>query len=671
MAKRLLLVITIAVAAMLQLHAINVTTTAGKLATVVTNHNITSLTVSGTIDARDFKFITDELNALKTLNLANANIVAYSSTEQDQLITGSHHYIARDLPYCALAGHIALENLTLPSNLKTIGYGALAGCTKLKAITFPQSLVSIGDDAFNSCSSLTSITIVNRISQLGSKAFAHCVNLTTLEINPYVTLEIGDEAFADCVKLHDVTIGYKVTKIGNGAFNGCTAMKEIYIKSGSQLEDIADMAFYNSGLEKFDFAKTPLLKHLGAWSLARTNLSSLNVPSHVKSLDEGTLFYNKKLTSLDLPKTLSYLPDYMLAGCDALKGTKFMTLKLGSIGDYAIYNQSQHTSITLPFEVYYIGTQAMAGMTGLSEITSEPLEVPELGEEVWAGLDQSSVKLNVNTESVIAYKNATQWMDFIVGAAQLRGDVNGDGFVNNKDATAERLYLVDGNSQGIIIDLTDVNGDGLLNVADIVSVYNIINGSEPIDKPHRRWLIDNVAGYGQSKSSKSVKLDISLDNIVTYTAFQFNISTASYITIDDVELSGRCVGHEIYLKEVAPGQFTILGFSPACDDIEGNSGTLLTLHISSTKPININEKITLDDIIFVDHEEYCYMRNDFVLNLLGVSAVDNIVVDDSKRPVDVYNTQGQLLRQGVMPSQATQGLPAGIYIVGGKKVIVR
>jgi hypothetical protein len=39
--------------------------------------------------------------------------------------------------------------------------------------------------------------------------------------------------------------------------------------------------------------------------------------------------------------------------------------------------------------------------------------------------------------------------------------------------------------------------------------------------------------------------------------------------------------------------------------------------------------------------------------------------------VDVFSLSGQMLRNGVQRSQALSGLPAGIYIVDGKKVMVK
>lgn len=53
-------------------------------------------------------------------------------------------------------------------------------------------------------------------------------------------------------------------------------------------------------------------------------------------------------------------------------------------------------------------------------------------------------------------------------------------------------------------------------------------------------------------------------------------------------------------------------------------------------------------------------------------AVSDITADDAPdAPVDVYNLQGIAVRNSVARAEATEGLPRGIYIVGGRKVIVK
>ncbi len=56
-------------------------------------------------------------------------------------------------------------------------------------------------------------------------------------------------------------------------------------------------------------------------------------------------------------------------------------------------------------------------------------------------------------------------------------------------------------------------------------------------------------------------------------------------------------------------------------------------------------------------------------NPTGIESVEDSL--SLTGPVDVYNSNGMLIRSGVERSEATDGLPAGLYIIGNKKVIVR
>ena len=55
--------------------------------------------------------------------------------------------------------------------------------------------------------------------------------------------------------------------------------------------------------------------------------------------------------------------------------------------------------------------------------------------------------------------------------------------------------------------------------------------------------------------------------------------------------------------------------------------------------------------------------------LVGDATSIRQALNDGTLPVDVYNLQGVQLRKNVARDAALEGLPAGIYIVGGKKVV--
>ena len=62
-----------------------------------------------------------------------------------------------------------------------------------------------------------------------------------------------------------------------------------------------------------------------------------------------------------------------------------------------------------------------------------------------------------------------------------------------------------------------------------------------------------------------------------------------------------------------------------------------------------------------------------LLRAFGTAGIDAVAVGSDAAPatVDVFDLLGRRIRAGVDPSAAATGLPAGIYVIGGKKVSVR
>lgn len=54
-----------------------------------------------------------------------------------------------------------------------------------------------------------------------------------------------------------------------------------------------------------------------------------------------------------------------------------------------------------------------------------------------------------------------------------------------------------------------------------------------------------------------------------------------------------------------------------------------------------------------------------------VSGVEDVAVADQDAPVNVYNMQGVCLMRGVTVAEACSQLPAGLYIMGGRKIAVK
>ena len=54
------------------------------------------------------------------------------------------------------------------------------------------------------------------------------------------------------------------------------------------------------------------------------------------------------------------------------------------------------------------------------------------------------------------------------------------------------------------------------------------------------------------------------------------------------------------------------------------------------------------------------------------AGIDGVTADDdTARTTDVFHISGRLVRSGVDMAQALDGLDSGIYIIGGRKYVVR
>ena len=92
------------------------------------------------------------------------------------------------------SGCYSLISVTIPNSVTTIGWRAFSGCSALSSVTIPNSVKIIAHEAFSGCGALTSVHIPNSVTTIGNSAFSGCSSLTSVTIGNSVTT-IGDNAF--------------------------------------------------------------------------------------------------------------------------------------------------------------------------------------------------------------------------------------------------------------------------------------------------------------------------------------------------------------------------------------------------------------------------------------------------------------------------------------------
>ncbi len=211
-------------------------TTPGTLNIVAKGYltTVTNLTVTGNIDARDFKTMRDSMPLLTAINLKFAEIDAYTG-RAGTWDTLEETYPAEGIPQDAFYKNLSfasipvslvskLKSFTFPGNIKSIGQNAFAGCQNLTGtLNIPSTVNYVGNNAFTLCYSLTgSLNIPNSVTYIGDNAFSACSGFTGILTIPPSVDSIKIDAFLSCSGLNgSLTIPSSVTYIGEEAFWNC------------------------------------------------------------------------------------------------------------------------------------------------------------------------------------------------------------------------------------------------------------------------------------------------------------------------------------------------------------------------------------------------------------------------------------------------------------------
>ena len=147
----------------------------------------------------------------------------------------------------AFCGCESLLSIIIPNSVTSIGNSTFSGCSSLTSVTIPNSVTSIGNSTFSSCSSLTSVTFGNSVASIADYAFWGCNSLISVTIPNYVTT-IGNSAFKNCSNLTTVSIGSNMSNIRNNAFSGCKELSDV-ICYAENVPEAAYDAFQGSYIE--------------------------------------------------------------------------------------------------------------------------------------------------------------------------------------------------------------------------------------------------------------------------------------------------------------------------------------------------------------------------------------------------------------------------------------
>ena len=147
------------------------------------------------------------------------------------------------LGYGVFFGCLKLTDLTIPANVTVINEVAFQDCN-LKNVTFADAtkITEIQMYAFANNQNLTGVFAgknFNNLKTIGEGAFLNCFKLTDADFNTLTknVTRIERETFRNCHDgLQTIDIHSGITFIGDGAFADNTAVKEVIVHSGTQID---------------------------------------------------------------------------------------------------------------------------------------------------------------------------------------------------------------------------------------------------------------------------------------------------------------------------------------------------------------------------------------------------------------------------------------------------
>ena len=298
----------------------------------------------------------------------------------------------KNIGFGAFAMCMGLENVVFEDNsdLINIGMGSFNSCSSLKTINLEDTkLEEIGAVAFATMNDsmpapvIEEITLPSTLKTIGVYAFEDCSSLRTVnfEDNSQIT-SIGEGAFTGCSSLSKINI--QIESIESYLENLLKEVDEndpttypinmqiiIGLSSSSKIPSIS---LNQNGQEITDIVIPDNITEIPTGAFAGLNIKSVNISSSVTSIGLGAFFYCSSLTSITIPDSVTSIGGSAFTGCSSLETVDFgENPQLTSIGNSAFESCISLTSITIPDSVTSIGKYAFYGCSNIQELRIDNL----------------------------------------------------------------------------------------------------------------------------------------------------------------------------------------------------------------------------------------------------------------------------------------------------------
>ena len=611
-----------------------------------------------------------------------------------------------------------LKTIILPDDLTFIDSWQFVYCSSLKEITIPADVTSIGDNAF-SASGLKKVTCLMQIpctitstvfERINSNAilyvpeesitaykeadywkdFPHIFPIDKNGREPYVEFYNGVLSFHyDTNREERDGKTYEITENYSWLENRNEITTVIFDTSFENVRPNTTCAWFDEcnkltaiqGIENLNTSEvtTMFLMFQNCYSLETLDLSNFNT-GKVTSMS-GMFFGCRNLETVILPDDLTFIDSGQFQYCSSLTDIS-IPASVTSIGDRAFYYCTSLEEITIPAQVTSIGDNAFtySGITKVKSLMQTPCEISST---VFENVSNNAT-LYVPAGCKAAYEAADYWKDFkkIMGpSSNLIYMVDGEEYrsyeiehgsaITPEPAPTKETYVFSGWSE---IPETMPDHDVIVtgtferhfDVGHVVNVVNFImnanatpedialydlNNDNELNIGDIILIVKNILNQSNSGANSVSRRASTMCDFAQYTAAQFELKLDKNASIKNIHLVGSMTqSHQLMYEQKDNNTYAVVVYSLSNQLMKPENGRIVDVEADGGE-------LTMQNITVATQSGETHYYQSYGTPT-GIYQLEN----DSKSAV-IYDLKGNRLNG--------KALEKGIYIINGKKVIVK
>ena len=266
------------------------------------------------------------------------------------------------------------------------------------------------------------------------------------------------------------------------------------------------------------------------------------------------------------------------------------------------------------------------------------------------------------------------------------GDVDNSGAININDVVCIINYILNKTTGTFIEDAADVDGNGSININDVVTLINRYilhrtSARSQMPKAQPTEAADIISSNYVHLADIDIKpgetktIEMLMTNTNTVAGIQGNIKLPEGLSfvmksngrVDAANVNSRAEDFTLSCAVQDDGSLTFAQYSADGFTFEGNEGAVFTFKIKADENATDGTySVNLSDVVLsINGVGYDIPNRTSSLTITGATGIDTIELQDQ---FDVYSLDGIKVRSKVT---TTKNLPSGVYIVNGRKVVIR